>query len=87
LELLAHRITQLILDYNHQEGLGPETDTLPPRFLEKPTQEGATLTEEELRTLLEEYNAIHAEREKRQPAQYRLPSPSRKQFAGQAKLG
>jgi len=87
LELLAHRITQLTRDYNHREGLGPETDTLPPRFLEKPTQEGATLTEEELRTLLEEYNAIHEEREKRQPAQYRLPSPSRKPFAGQAKPG
>ncbi len=59
----------------------------PIRFLEKPTQEGATLTEEELRTLLEAYNAIHKEREKRQPAQYRLPSPRRNQFAGQAKLG
>ncbi|MFQ3620388.1 MAG: aldehyde ferredoxin oxidoreductase family protein [Spirochaetales bacterium] len=65
LELLAHRITQLTRSYNHREGLGPETDTLPRRFFREPTREGATLTEEEFRTLLSDYNAIHEEREKR----------------------
>jgi len=39
---------------------GPITDTLPKRFLEEPTTEGARLNADQLDTMLTEYNAIRA---------------------------
>jgi len=63
LERTANRIIQLARSYNTREGLGPETDTLPKRFFQEPTKEGATLREEELQYMLKEYNSIRRSRE------------------------
>ena len=62
LETLANEITQSTRAYNHREGLGPETDTLPRRFLREATKEGACLSEEDLQTMLTEYNEIRDSR-------------------------
>ena len=60
LQELANSITNRTRAYNRQEGLGPATDTLPRRFLEEPTTEGARLTADQLAVMLAEYNAIRA---------------------------
>jgi len=65
LEILANRITQQTREYNRREGLGPELDTLPRRFFKEATEEGAALTEDELRMMIYEYNLIREEREER----------------------
>mgnify|MGYP003971044817 CR=1 FL=1 len=58
LEILANRITQQTREYNKREGLDESTDTLPPRFLKEATKEGAALSPEDLRTMINEYNQI-----------------------------
>ena len=58
LQDIANNITQMTRKFNHREGLGPETDTLPKRFLEEKTAEGASLSREDLQIMLDEYNAI-----------------------------
>jgi aldehyde:ferredoxin oxidoreductase len=58
LEDIANQITNMTRDYNRQEGLGDETDTLPKRFLTEKTLEGAALSEIELKTMINEYNEI-----------------------------
>ena len=62
LELFANNITQQTRAYNKREGIGPETDTLPKRFLEEKTAEGAALSREELETMVAEYNEIRSAR-------------------------
>ena len=63
LEILANNITQQSRQYNHREGLGNSTDTLPKRFLTEPTEEGAILTETELNIMIKEYNEIRSSRQ------------------------
>jgi len=63
LEILANRITQQTRKYNAREGLGPATDGLPKRFLTESTKEGASLSAEDLETMLKEYNDIRRKRE------------------------
>jgi aldehyde:ferredoxin oxidoreductase len=65
LEVLANDITQRTREYNRREGLDERTDTLPKRFLTEPTTEGATLTAEQLDTMLREYNHIRHSRERK----------------------
>ncbi len=72
LEILANRITQQTREYNRREGLDESTDTLPPRFLKEATKEGATLSAEELNTMIDEYNQIRRETESRELAESRL---------------
>jgi aldehyde:ferredoxin oxidoreductase len=55
---LANEITNATRRYNAREGLGPETDTLPPWLLDPENAEGARLTPDELSSMLTEYNAI-----------------------------
>jgi aldehyde:ferredoxin oxidoreductase len=62
LEIIANHITQSTREYNTREGLGSSTDTLPPRFLEEPTMEGAALSREDLDIMLREYNEIRKSR-------------------------
>ena len=63
LEILANNITQQSRQYNTREGLDTSNDTLPKTFLTKPTEEGATLTETQLQTMLTEYNNIRLSRQ------------------------
>lgn len=63
LEILANNVTQQSRQYNTREGLDSSTDTLPKTFLTKPTEEGATLTETQLQTMLKEYNDIRLARQ------------------------
>ncbi len=58
LEEIANDITNMTREYNKREGLDESTDTLPKRFLTEATEEGATLTEKDLNTMLNEYNKI-----------------------------
>ncbi|MDK1031270.1 MAG: aldehyde ferredoxin oxidoreductase family protein [Planctomycetia bacterium] len=64
LEALANNITQQTRRYNKREGVAP--DRLPKRFLSEATDEGASLSEAELQTMLDEYNSI---RDSRPPAE------------------
>jgi aldehyde:ferredoxin oxidoreductase len=57
LEDLANNITNLTRQYNRREGLDRSTDTLPKAFFQA-NREGAKLTEEELATMICEYNRI-----------------------------
>jgi aldehyde:ferredoxin oxidoreductase len=57
LEDLANNITNLTRQYNHREGLGRSTDTLP-KPLFQANREGAKLTEAELATMIHEYDQI-----------------------------
>ncbi|MBI4634650.1 MAG: aldehyde ferredoxin oxidoreductase family protein [Deltaproteobacteria bacterium] len=57
LEDLANGITQNTRAYNHREGLGAATDTLPPALFEA-NREGACLTRGDLDTMIGEYNQI-----------------------------
>ena len=63
LETLANNMTQQSRQYNRREGLDASSDTLPKRFLTEPTEEGATLTETELNTMIKEYNEIRSSRQ------------------------
>jgi aldehyde:ferredoxin oxidoreductase len=58
LELLANEITQRTREFNRREGLDSATDTLPRRFLNEKTEEGAALSASELDLMISEYNAI-----------------------------
>ncbi len=58
LEIFANNITQQTRRYNTREGLDASTDTLPKRFLEEKTAEGASLSREDLEVMLAEYNQI-----------------------------
>jgi aldehyde:ferredoxin oxidoreductase len=62
LEIFANNITQKTRQYNNREGIGPETDTLPKRFLQEATKEGAAITAEEIGTLVGDYNRIRSSR-------------------------
>ena len=65
LEVLANDITEQARAYNKREGLDASSDTLPKRFLTEPTAEGATISAEQLNTMLAEYNAIRRSREQK----------------------
>jgi aldehyde:ferredoxin oxidoreductase len=58
LSQLANRITQQSRQYNHREGLDASSDSLPNKFLNEKTTEGAELREEELALMIGEYNDI-----------------------------
>ena len=62
LELLANAVTQQSRAFNSREGLDDSQDRLPARFLKEATREGATLSEQDLHTMLAEYNHIREER-------------------------
>ena len=62
LELQANWITEQTRAYNHREGLGPETDTLPARFLTEATVEGISLDQGVLAGLVRDYNEIRSRR-------------------------
>ncbi|MFC1766829.1 aldehyde ferredoxin oxidoreductase family protein, partial [Planctomycetota bacterium] len=62
LELLANQITQQTRQFNTREGLDGSTDTLPKRFFTEKTKEGASMTEQELLAMVDEYNTIRNER-------------------------
>jgi aldehyde:ferredoxin oxidoreductase len=62
LELLANNVTQQTRAYNSREGLDEFSDKLPKRFLLEKTEEGASLSSEDLQTMLDEYNRIRTER-------------------------
>jgi aldehyde:ferredoxin oxidoreductase len=62
LEFFANDITERTRAFNRREGLGPETDTLPWRFLNEKTAEGASLSAADLGTMIAEYNAIRRSR-------------------------
>ncbi len=62
LQLQANWITELTRAYNHREGLGPETDTLPKRFLTEATVEGKSLDDKVLSGLIGDYNEIRTSR-------------------------
>jgi aldehyde:ferredoxin oxidoreductase len=62
LQVLANNITEQTRQYNSREGIGPASDTLPPFILNNPTREGASISREELDTMVEEYNEIRRNR-------------------------
>ncbi|MCK4422616.1 MAG: aldehyde:ferredoxin oxidoreductase, partial [Candidatus Omnitrophica bacterium] len=62
LGIRANTITQKTRQYNTREGLDSSTDTLPRRFLREATQEGASLSGQELKIMIEEYNKIREDR-------------------------
>jgi len=62
LQSIANRITERTRLYNAREGIDPSLDRLPSYLLDNPTQEGASISREELRTLIGEYNQIRRDR-------------------------
>jgi aldehyde:ferredoxin oxidoreductase len=62
LEIFANNITQQTRAYNLREGLDASTDTLPKRFLEEKTAEGASMSRQQLDTMISEYNEIRSVR-------------------------
>ena len=62
LQSMANRITERTRRYNLREGIDSSDDTLPPYLLENPNEEGASISREDLKTLLEEYNQIRRNR-------------------------
>jgi aldehyde:ferredoxin oxidoreductase len=59
LQTLSARIANTIRHYNLREGMVPADDTLPRRFLQEPLQPGGqTLSEAELRKMVDEYYAL-----------------------------
>lgn len=68
MELLANRITETTREYNRREGLSEKTDTLSAGLLETPNNEGAFITGDDLRTMIDEYNTIRRERYEKQKA-------------------
>jgi aldehyde:ferredoxin oxidoreductase len=68
LQAMANRITETSRRYNLREGIDSTGDTLPPHLLDNPTEEGASISREDLRILLAEYNQIRGNRsEKAEP--------------------
>ena len=61
LQYLANHITQQTRAYNQREGV--PADGLPKRFLLEETREGHSLIEDELKTMLDDYNRIRESRE------------------------
>lgn len=61
LEVLANRITMDSRRYNTREGIGPDKDTLPRALMVK-NDEGHELAEEDLRAMVDEYNAVRESR-------------------------
>ncbi len=59
LEDKANFITNQTREYNTREGLDIKSDNLPKAFF-KPNAEGASISQDELDTMLDEYNAIRA---------------------------
>lgn len=62
LEDLSNNITQKTRAYNVQEGIGGDEDRLPIALLNKPNDQGATITSDELAKLVSDYNAIRESR-------------------------
>jgi aldehyde:ferredoxin oxidoreductase len=62
LQLMANRITGRTRRYNLREGIDSSYDTLPPRLIENPTEEGVSISRKDLGTLIEEYNQIRMDR-------------------------
>lgn len=63
LEIIANAITGLTREFNAREGLDASHDKLPKRFLAE-NDEGAALSEAELKTMIDEYNEIRRSRQK-----------------------
>jgi aldehyde:ferredoxin oxidoreductase len=59
---LANRTTNRTRAFNKREGLGADSDTLPYRFLNEATEEGATLKREELDKMISDYNTLRGDR-------------------------
>ena len=66
LQTQANRITEETRLYNRREGIGPETDTLPPTLMTR-NAEGNELTAADLEVMVAEYNAIRESRLVRRP--------------------
>ncbi len=64
LQSLSNHITQQTRIFNQREGLDASYDWLPKRFLREATSEGGTLDDTDLRTMIDDYNAIREERER-----------------------
>jgi len=64
MEFFANDITQQTRSYNRREGITESADTLPDRFLEEKTTEGASINRNELETMISEYNRIRSARSK-----------------------
>lgn len=62
LELIANNITQQSRDFNKQEGLDYESDTLPKRILKEATLQGDAINQDELEFMIEDYNRIRQSR-------------------------
>jgi len=62
LESFANNVTQQARAYNEREGIQAAADTLPKPLLEEKTAEGASMTKEELDTMISEYNEIRSAR-------------------------
>jgi aldehyde:ferredoxin oxidoreductase len=62
LRSIANQTTERTRLYNAREGIDPSLDTLPPYLLDNPTQEGVSISREELRALIYEYNQIRRNR-------------------------
>jgi aldehyde:ferredoxin oxidoreductase len=58
LQSMANRITERTRRYNLREGIDSSQDTLPPYLLDHSTLEGASISREDLRTLINDYNQI-----------------------------
>lgn len=58
LEQTAKNITDAAREFNLREGLGPETDRLPPGIFKKPLPSGHAITEQELDEMLDDYYKI-----------------------------
>lgn len=72
LQGLANRITEQSRWYNEREGLGPDSDTLPPFILQSANAEGARITLQELNTMIREYNQIRKARDDKNQAERRV---------------
>ena len=61
LKSLANDITNKTRAYNIREGIDASMDKLPKRFLSESTEEGASMKEDQLRMLIDDYNKIRQE--------------------------
>ena len=77
LELFANDLTERTRAYNRREGLGAETDTLPWRFLNEKTVEGASLSATDLETMIGEYNLIRSSRSEEYERRMKSGRPDR----------
>jgi aldehyde:ferredoxin oxidoreductase len=58
LQTVANTITQDTRRFNAREGLDRASDCVPPRLLDQPNAQGATLTTDEITALIEDYNRL-----------------------------